>query len=525
MTSITVRLKYEDFFDDSESIENLIKYFSKDDLFRITSLLNAKIRLNQSSIETVNDWFSLRKSKNILIPKIKDKESHIINSYSNLTLLSQIANSSELNQNIETDDFELKLFKLYLLLNSQQDTLEVLNFSKIRTLESSERISASLLQLSYHDYDLNNYVLAEVFLTQLIKSIEFLKFIESELNQHLVSFLKKYNCNDWQDWIKKLLNIIVPILTHDNLKYSEIELKDEDISEIGTFLDLFCNKIELEEKPDFIILRSNPIHKKNDNSYIVINKLFLVERIFKSIIFEFSLDVNNRVAGSHKLKNFRSNYCDNFSEQKLLYKLLNSSFPGNSKYIKINGNEFVNKNYNGEPDYYVRFKNKILLFESKDVILKGEEKQSRDYLILKEALKSKFVKTEKKGKTNNKAILQIIENIKRFLNKFYKEIDTTYDTNNIKFYPILVTHDRQFDTPELNRLINKWFRAELENFFNKSEILRIQDLTILNIDSIVLYQENFRQRGKAGLEILINDYHKSIQLKKVKVLNNIKNII
>lgn len=522
MTDLNIRLKYEDFFKEPETIEELILNFNQNDLFKICALLNSKVRLNQTSRETIIDWFTLPENIDLLTSKIENQETHIINTHSNLTLLSLLKSCNETEQKLETSDFELKLFKIYLLLNSQQDAIEELNFPKIRTLDSKEKKSASLLQISYHDYDLNNYVLPEIFLTQLIKSIEFLKYIEEELNHHLVSFLKKYNCKNWQEWIKKLLNIIVPILTHDNIKYSEIELKDEDIQEIGAFLDLFCNTIELIEKPDFVVLRSNPIHKKSLDSYIIINKLFLVERIFKSITFEFSLEINKVVDKKHKLKDFRANHCDHFSEQKLLYKFLYHSFPSNTKYVKIQGNDFLNNNYIGEPDYYVRIKNKVLLFESKDVILKGEEKQSRDYFILKEALESKFLETEKDGKKSNKAILQIIENIKRFLNKFYTKIDDAYNPDNLKFYPIIVTHDRQFDTPELNRLINSWFRTELEKYFDKSETLRINDLTILSIDSILLYQENFRQRGKNGLEVLINAYHKSIQIKPTKNINHNK---
>lgn len=516
MTEINQRLKYEDFFEGSETIEELIVYFNHNDLFKICALLNSKVRLNQSSKETINDWFTSPKEIELQSSKIKNEETHIVNTYSNLTLLSYLKSCNESQQILETNDFELKLFKIYLLLNSKQDIIEELNFPKIRTLDSTERLSASLLQMSYHDYDLNNYILSEVFLTQLLKSIEFLKYIEEELNQHLITFLDKYNCKNWQDWIKKLLNIIVPILTHDNIKYSEIELRIEDILEIGAFLDLFCNKIEHQEKPDFVVLRSNPIYKINDNRYVIINKLFLVERIFKSITFEFSLEINKKVDEKFKLKDFRSIHCDKFSEQKLLYKFVHNSFPSNSKFIKIEGSEFLNKNYKSEPDYYVRFKNKILLFESKDVILKGEEKQSRDFLILKEALESKFLKVDEQGKTSNKAILQFIENIKRFLNKYYTKIDTDYNENNIKFYPILVTHDRQFDTPELNRLINKWFRNELQKNFKQSEIVRIHDLTILNIDSILLYQESFRQRGRNGLEILINEFQNSTKLKLTK---------
>ncbi|CAM4410628.1 hypothetical protein [Zobellia nedashkovskayae] len=524
MTDITTRLKYEDFFKESETIEELLKDFNHNDLFKICALLNSKAKLNQSSRDTINDWFTLPENTELHTSKIENEDTHIINTHSNLTLLSYLKSCNEDTQKLETSDFELKLFKIYLLINSQQDSIEELNFPKIRTLDSIERLSASLLQISYHDYDLNNYVLPEIFLTQLIKSIEFLKYIEKELNHHMVTFLKKYNCKDWQEWVTTLLNLIVPVLKHDNETYSEIELKDDDVQNVGAFLDLFCNIIELKEKPDFVVLRSNPIFKKNDNRYIIINKLFLVERIFKSIIFEFSLDINKKVDKVNRLRDFRSSYCDNFSEQILLYKFLHNSFPSNSKYIKFNGNEFLNKKYIGEPDYYVRFKNKVLLFESKDVILKGEEKQSRDYLILKDALKAKFLKIENEGKTSNKAILQIIENIKRFLNKFYTKIDDAYNADNIKFYPILVTHDRQFDTPELNRLINKWFRNELENFFNKSEISRIQDLTILNIDSILLYQENFKQRGKNGLEVLINEYHKSIQPKTARNVEHLKEL-
>lgn len=510
MTDITTRLKYEDFFKSSETIEELLSYFNHNDLFKVCALLNSKAKLNQSSRDTINDWFTLPEDIELQSSRIKNEETHIINTHSNLTLLSHLNSCNETKQKLDTSDFELKLFKIYLLLNSQQDSIEELNFPQIRTLDSKERLSASLLQISYHDYDLNNYVLPEIFLTQLIKSIEFLKYIEVELNHHMVSFLKKYNCKDWQEWIKKLLNLIIPVLNHDNSTYSEIELKDEDVQDIGAFLDLFCHTIEFKEKPDFVVLRSNPIFKKSDNHYIIINKLFLVERIFKSIIFEFSLDINNKVDKVNKLKDFRSSYCDNFSEQILLYKFIYNSFPSNSKYIKVDGSEFLKNNYIGEPDYYVRIKNKILLFESKDVILKGEDKQSRDYLTLKEALESKFLKIEEDGKTSNKTILQIIENIKRFLSKFYSKIDDKYNSVNLKFYPILVTHDRQFDTPELNRLINNWFRIELDKNFNNSEKSRIQDLTILNIDSVLLYQENFRQRGKNGLEILINEYHNSI---------------
>lgn len=429
-----------------------------------------------------------------------------------------------LTYQISVNEFELNLFKMYLLINLQQDSIEEKSLPKIKDLEIEEKLSASLLQTSYYYYDLDNYILQEVFFCQLIKSIEFFKYMEVNLSNHLELFLKKYKCKIWQEWIKKLLNIIVPILGHDDSQFSEVKLDDKDIEEIGGFLELFRRKFDLPEKSDFIELRTNPLYKVDSSTYIIINKLFLIERIFKSLTFEFSLEINKIVNDVVKIKNFRAEYCNNFSEETLFYKMIYASFPNNSKFKKISGTEFKNVGYNiGEPDYYVRFKNKILLFESKDVILRGNEKQSRDYFILKEALEEKFLKTfNKQGKIEEKAILQLISNIRRVFSKFYSNIDSEYDESNVKIYPYLVTYDRQFDTPELNRIINRWFRFEIEKTFDQEQQKRIYNLTILNIDSILLNQESFRKRGLNGLENLTKKYHDSIKLIKYSKNEEIK---
>ena len=144
MTDISTRLIYEDFFEGSETIEELLEYFNQSDLFKICALLNSKVKLNQSSRDTINDWFTSQENIKLQTSKIKNEETHIINTHSNLTLLSHLKNCNESKQKLETNDFELKLFKIYLLLNSQQDAIEELNFPKIRTLDSNERLSASL---------------------------------------------------------------------------------------------------------------------------------------------------------------------------------------------------------------------------------------------------------------------------------------------------------------------------------------------------------------------------------------------
>lgn len=510
MGSISIRLTYEDLFDEYDTIDNLIKVFSKSDIFRIVALLNSKNKLNQNSAKTIKDWFSNKKISENLIKKLNNENSHITNSYSSLSILNYIYQCDEEVDKLEADEFELKLFKLYLLLNSKQSYLENSKLSEYENLDLEYRFLATLIGVSYYDNDYSKYDLSKIFFCQLIKSVQFFKFLENNLKNHLLLFLRNYNCKSWEEWIRKLLNFIIPVVKHDDNTFSEIQLKSEDISEQGKFLSLFSNNIEIKGDADFIELRRNPIYKVSDTNYIVLHKLFLIERIYKSITFEFSLEINEKVEDEFKVKDFKSTLADKFSEQILLYDFINKSFPNNDKFKKIPGSTFVGNGFKGEPDYYIRFKNKILLFESKDVILKGEVKQSRDFFVLEKELKDKFLVSEKNGKKSNKAILQLIENIVRFKSKYYLKIDDRYNEEKIKIFPIIVTHDRQFDAPAVNKILNIWFKSELSKKFSKEEILNIHDLTIINIDDILLYHEIFYNRGKNSMEYIINEYHKFV---------------
>src|SRR5690554_563787 len=124
MTTISPRLTYNDFFEDQISINHLLKGFTKNDLFRISSLLNSKVKQNQSSTDTVSDWISSIETKNAIIQEIETNNLHIINTFSYLTLLFYIIYCHDTKASMISVDFELKLFKIYLLNNTQQDLIE-----------------------------------------------------------------------------------------------------------------------------------------------------------------------------------------------------------------------------------------------------------------------------------------------------------------------------------------------------------------------------------------------------------------
>lgn len=474
---------------------------------------------------TANDCIQNWLGKNpVLREELKAKTNDgdtIINIISSLQLAETIFSIDAVEQSTKSEsEIELDLFELYLSYNSQQDVLE----SKIGNNlpaedDTNDRIIAIMLTMNFHDSDLNNFNIGEILLTQLFKSIEFFKYLEQTLPKHLELFLSDFETDTWQNWMKKYLALMPSLFPDRPVSHFDFTVPQDEDYEINLkFLQLLSlPETETFKLSDFISLRSNPLLRVDTNTFRIIYNLFLVEKIFKSVQFSFSLDVNKRVDKKYKLKDFRSDHCDKFSEQILVYKFIEKSFP--RKWVHVPGEEFKSHGYDGEPDYYLRNKNKLFLFESKDVVLKGEEKQSRDFNVLSKAIESKFYKTEKEGKIQKKAILQLLENIDRVHSKYYDKIDTDYDITKLRVYPVLIVHDRQFESLALNHLVNSWFLAELGNWKEKWRFKEVHGLVVINIDKFILHQDSFRTR-KVLFEKMIEEYFEQSEIKNIKARNH-----
>lgn len=509
------RLGYKDIFDDKPlEFSQYFKGVNKNLLLAFVSTLikaaHPNHRLNQPK-ELVKTWFStpnydLKKS---ILRKIATNDG-IINIISSLNISEYILkNEFDQTKSIPNAVVEVNIFKAYLLLNEKQDALERVGLEKLSTKNNEEKMLAFMLSSSFHDSDLMNYKLIDVFISQLVKSIEFFNYLDRtpELNPHLNLFLKKFNCNTWKEWLNKYLSAVLPVIKSNNESYFDLIVeKNDDYNLNCRFLDNFSIQEDSSyQNKDFITIRSLPLIKIDEGKYRVISDLFLIEKIFKSIQFLFSLKINRELPKAQRLKDFRGIHCDKFSEQVMLYQLIIKSFP--KSWIHISGEKFKKYGYKAEPDYYLRNNNIIFLFESKDVVLKGEEKQSRDYATLVKALKEKFYKAENRDKIEFKAVLQILRNVKRILSHYYEKCDIGYNPSDIKIYPILITHDRQFDSLGVNNLINNWFQTELQKLKEQYHISNVYPLTVININVFLSFQDHFYSRKKIRLEELIEEYH------------------
>jgi hypothetical protein len=201
-------------------------------------------------------------------------------------------------------------------------------------------------------------------------------------------------------------------------------------------------------------------------------------------------------------RTFFSFYNKEFSEEFLMKNVLDELFP-DSLYIKKKEID----DHDNEPDYYARYKDRVYLFENKDVMIAKGVKSSGDIEKINEALQTKFNK-KKVG------IAQLIYSIKQITNKLFKYDDEANKRNDLVLYPILLVSDRIFMCQGLNHRLNTWFRDKLVDEYTMNPL--VKDLTIIDIDTIIYWLPYLRQNHKNFRRIIHNHTNKMTDAFKTK---------
>lgn len=446
----------------------------------------------------------------------------IINSYTSLKLFEYFFAKPEEPGSQTSAEFERNVFKAYLVLNAEViNSQETAGFSTEK-LEPSLRIPIWFFCMAYPMSDTNNYDIIEIWVTQLTKAIYLFEYLETSPKTKLLLdvFLTYFNSPDWQEYLKSLLPLTLPAIKNEREAHTDITVtKGENFEKGCDFIEkLIVNEFDALDENDFLSLRAKPFYKVENGVYRIIFNLFVVEKIFKGLYFLLR-NANETLNQERQIPNFRSFYCYEFSERKLLYRIIDIIYPG--KCIKFSGKEIADSHIDGAPDYYLRKGRDVLIFESKDFLIKAGIKASFDYhQYEKEFAKRLYYKTDSKGKVKPGAVLQLINFIRALLkNEFSK--DRSYHYREISIYPILITHDHQYDTPGFNQMVNMWFQEELESLREEGLFTRrIKPLTVINIDSLIYYHVGLAE--DVPLHEVIYAYLNHIKIKPPSSFQNLE---
>ena len=441
------------------------------------------------------------------------KKISIINVYTSLKLFEYFFDKEDDTKSQTEAEFERNIFKAYLLLNStftkSQDVIE----PSTRELDAELKIPMMMFCLDYPVSDKVNFDIKQIWMTQVVKAIYLFQFLElhEKTKPLLDAFLLYFQKSNWQDYLKCLLPLTLPAIQNEKEGHTDISvIPGKNFEEDCAFIEkLIIQNYDKLDESDFLTIRAKPFYKIENGVYRIIFNLFVVEKIFKGVYFLLR-DVNNNLSNEHKFKEIKSFYGDEFSEKILMYKVLDTIFP--EKCIRYTGKELSDRKIDGAPDYYIRKGKNVFLFESKDFLIKAEHKSSFDFNIYeREFQRILYYQEMPDGSEKPKAVMQLINSVRRLLKKEFKA-DTYYFYKEVFIYPILLTHDLQYDTLGFNKLLDYWFQNELEGLKEEGLFIHhIKPLTVINIDSLIYHQGGLTEN--ITINEVIDAYHAYILLK------------
>ena len=209
--------------------------------------------------------------------------------------------------------------------------------------------------------------------------------------------------------------------------------------------------------------------------------------------------------------NLRSLLGEEFSERFFFYTLMKKCFGLN--YVNFCGEELEKALGKGMPDYYLRHRNRLFVFECKDVQMAAKKKLSGDYETIKKAIFEKYVAN---SKGHAKGIGQLANVIAEKIPSILSEVDKSAPNSVIFIYPVIVYFDDCFDVEGPNYLLNKEFQRIIGEKKVSADYI-VKDVVMVNIEQLMRL-ENFFADEKLDLAYLINSY---IEYKEESELNQV----
>jgi len=526
---MSVSIGYKNIFDDYENVDiiSLIEGIPTTNAIQIVGYFMAQLHTVEKDASLQLKFLEIwgrripamyQKKINEFISRIstqRDASFSFLDNVSSLMLIELlIENHNDLEVLLElSPEQELSLFKAYLICSQKWTDEQLLAFDDSTHKQVYELLLPA--QMPYHEI-----LELKDFRIQFIKAIYFFRFCEnnSEFKVFLNAFLAEYKIGSWHEYLMNLLQLY--LRKFEEMKTPSVMEVSDDHPEIIEFLGELSIEIrDFQAHRDFLGLRNKPVYAIDRNHYLFLNLNFLVDKIYQGIQFDFArVLVKNKVEYRSKSINsapqFLGIFGETFSEKGLFYSVLEHVFE-NSRYVLHRGEYMCQFIEDGEPDFYIRDKGKVYLFEFKNVFLGADVKHSKDFEIIRNGIFEKFVENSK-GKP--KGVVQLINSIEKLRNGEFNQFDD-FDYKNVIIYPIIVYVDFSFNLVGVNYLLNMEMRRRIEDSSIPNEG-KIMGLVMIDLDSMIKFQDLFRSK-KLMINHCLNEYLKFVRKDYVDPMDKI----
>ena len=424
-------------------------------------------------------------------------------------ILSNKATLLEGNNHVAVDKGEMNVFKAFLVVNRELnknqsiDNLSESNHEKL--VDCSILFTFPTSDLALFD-DNDNIEFLKLMFTTLVKVEYLFDFLNSkpEYESLRKGLISSFNTDNQDEFFREMKFLFYNLL---ELKRKNGYIFTVDNEKSKAFLkSMISNDIGADE--DFTYLKIHPLYKIEEHTYSIVNFFYVIDKFYRSAKFKIKEIYEADKTLKPSYGDFFSFFNKEFSENFLMKRILDDIY---HKSYFVKKPETVEE-LDGEPDYYLRHGNCIFVFENKDVMIAKKIKASADIEMINGALRQKFL-----GDANySVGIGQLINTIEEILSKKFRFDDYVNKKNNLKIYPILVVHDRIFQTPGINYRLNTWYKENIANRLGERfNLSNFMDLTIIDIDTLILWLPYLKAKDRNFRDIV--DNHLSKQGRTYKI--------
>ena len=421
----------------------------------------------------------------------------LIDKYAMLLLISRLLTCYNGRNDEMTEDDLSNLFLAYMLCCDERLALnQKLPNNNMKAGEFVESYMPTCLKSDSIEAP-RDYRLLMIKCYMLL--IEFPKH-NTQFAQYVDEFCKERNIPSAKYYLDEIFLTFLEMGKED---FSNCRMAiNENQKDVCRFYDsLTLNPAHYQHDMDFLMMKEKPLIKTGPNIYnFMFMKMFL-DKAYTGLLFDMKDALVKRgvLDSAMGYANLRSLLGETFSERFFFYSLMKRCFGLN--YVNYCGEELEKTLGKGMPDYYLRCRNRIFVFECKDVQMAAKKKLSGDYETIKKAIFEKYVAN---SKGHAKGIGQLANVIVEKIPCILSEVDKSAPNSVLFIYPVIVYFDDCFDVEGPNYLLNKEFKRIIGEK-NVSADYDVKDVVMINIEQLMRL-ENFFADEKLDLAYLINSY-------------------
>lgn len=413
----------------------------------------------------------------------------------------------QLNNPLDEGDIELcedeyePLFKALLYCNSVWTNYQI-NQDELSIGDLSLKMDIPIAE-SKHYKD---------FRPQLFKAHQLFVFCENDatFSTYLPPFYRDRGVNNWAEYIALLCGIyyytLYSCVLPSGNKYeqqflSQFVINHQD-SELASLWD--------DGFKGFGYLRNHFLYKLPNDELLVLDTNLLIDKIYQGLKFDlFGTVKRNGLLNANGKKysdqrDFNATLGDIFSEDHLLYTILNKIYSGGNA-IKFTGKELKQRGIVAELDYYLRIGNTLYLIEYKDVLFPDSLRFSDNVNAIKKGLFDRLCRDD--GINSRKGAGQLLFNIDRIMNQGLMNSLDPDIANVTNIFPLLITTDSAFSALGVNLTVSEEYDRIKKTKYQFPNTVTIFAPVIANIDSIILLSYRLHT-ARLQLNELLIDYIK-----------------